>query len=83
MLSIVVNVSRVAMLNVRMVRTKRRIVASLSHTKIEIVGIEQAGVELLRCRVATLREVYSETVVATAGMIKRFQQKTARKGTMG
>lgn len=60
-----------------------RIGIDLGGTKIEALGIDNAGVELVRYRVDTPREDYRGTVLAMAGLVQRIERETGQRGTVG
>ena len=63
--------------------TELRIGIDLGGTKIEAVGIDGAGRELVRHRIGTPRDDYRTTLMAVVGLVRRIEQETGRTGTVG
>ncbi len=60
-----------------------RIGIDLGGTKIEALAIDSAGLEVARYRMDTPREDYEGTVRAIAGLVKRIEEETGQKGSVG
>lgn len=60
-----------------------RIGIDLGGTKIEALGIDNNGIELVRHRVQTPRGEYAGTIAAMAGLVKRIELETGETGTVG
>jgi fructokinase len=60
-----------------------RIGIDLGGTKIEALAIDDAGVELVRHRVATPRHDYDGTVSAMVELVRRIESETGVTGTVG
>lgn len=60
-----------------------RIGIDLGGTKIEALGIDNSGVELVRHRVPTPRGEYAGTIAAMVELVKRIERETGVTGTVG
>lgn len=60
-----------------------RIGVDLGGTKIEAIGLNSAGKELRRLRVATPKGDYDGTVAAIARLVRRIETETHRTGSVG
>lgn len=60
-----------------------RIGIDLGGTKIEALAIDDAGVELVRHRVATPKGDYDGTIAAMLGLVQRIEAETGLTGTVG
>ena len=60
-----------------------RIGVDLGGTKIEAIGLDEAGRELKRIRVATPRGEYQGTIDAIAGLVRQIESETGQTGTVG
>jgi fructokinase len=60
-----------------------RIGIDLGGTKIEALGIDNNGNELVRYRVATPRGEYAGTIGAMVDLVKRIERETGETGTVG
>jgi fructokinase len=66
-----------------MTNTEIRIGVDLGGTKIEALAIDDQGVELARHRIDTPREDYARTITAIVGLVRRLEEQTGSKGTVG
>lgn len=55
----------------------------LGGTKIEIIGIESGGREVLRERVATPVSGYHDVIAAIAGLVRMAEERLGRNGSVG
>jgi fructokinase len=60
-----------------------RIGIDLGGTKIEALGIDNNGQELVRYRVPTPRGEYEGTIAAMVGLVRRIEAETGETGTVG
>jgi fructokinase len=60
-----------------------RIGIDLGGTKIEALGIDNTGKELVRHRVPTPRGEYAGTIAAMVELVKRIERETGETGTVG
>jgi fructokinase len=60
-----------------------RIGVDLGGTKIEAIGLDEAGVELQRLRVYTPKGDYDGTVAAIVGLIHKVETDTGQTGSVG
>ena len=60
-----------------------RIGIDLGGTKIEIIGLDDAGVEIYRERVSTPRGSYEGTIQALVRLVAAAERATACRGTVG
>ena len=60
-----------------------RIGIDLGGTKIEALAISGDGAELVRHRIDTPRDDYFGTIQAMAGLVKRVEEETGAKGSVG
>ncbi|WP_275096016.1 ROK family protein [Sedimenticola hydrogenitrophicus] len=60
-----------------------RIGVDLGGTKIEALALDERGQHLTRRRIPTPAGDYQATLLAVAGLIKRIEQETGRRGTVG
>lgn len=63
--------------------TGMRIGVDLGGTKIEAIGIDDAGAELLRRRIATPRHDYAATLAAIAGLVAQAEAALGEPATVG
>lgn len=66
-----------------MTNSEMRIGIDLGGTKIEALAIDGQGVELARYRIDTPRDDYDATIMAMAELVRRLEQETGRRGTVG
>jgi fructokinase len=60
-----------------------RIGVDLGGTKIEALALDEWGQRLTRRRIPTPADDYQATLLAVAGLIRRVEQETGRRGTVG
>ncbi len=60
-----------------------RIGIDLGGTKIEALALDRDGQELVRYRIDTPREDYRATLLAMAGLVRRIEQETGSRATVG
>ncbi len=60
-----------------------RIGIDLGGTKIEALGIDNSGKELVRHRVPTPRGEYAGTIAAMVDLVRRIERETGETGTVG
>jgi fructokinase len=60
-----------------------RIGIDLGGTKIEALAIDNQGIELVRYRMDTPRDSYGATISAIASLVKKIEDHTSRRGTIG
>jgi fructokinase len=60
-----------------------RIGIDLGGTKIEALGIDNSGKELVRYRVPTPRGEYAGTIAAMIDLVRRIERETGESGTVG
>lgn len=52
-------------------------------TKMEVIGLSEAGEELVRHRIATPREDYAGSIAAVVDLVGHAEQRTGLKGSVG
>src|ERR1700692_658566 len=60
-----------------------RIGIDLGGTKIEALGLDREGLELVRYRMDTPREDYRATILAMADLVRRIEQETGSTAMVG
>jgi fructokinase len=63
--------------------SKMRIGIDMGGTKIEGIALADSGEELLRIRIKSPRHDYEATVEAITGIVRRIEEETDQKGTVG
>ncbi|HUG61768.1 MAG TPA: ROK family protein [Methylomirabilota bacterium] len=52
-------------------------------TKMEVIGLDESGAELVRHRIATPREDYDASILAVRNLVAHAEAETGRVGTVG
>lgn len=72
-----------AIKNAKLLSQEIRLGIDLGGTKIEIIALDEKGVELLRRRVPAPRGDYAATLLTVAGLVKAAETELGRQGSVG